>query len=160
MSKIRRRQNVLWLNSYLVSTLRDSSYITVFTDEGIERSCMTAPGSHACCSRPYINTVCQTPKPCSFLYIIFLYLFLQLRAQARCLCGFELKTGECLIWFKKKKKNFQNMGSMERKEIKEDIVLKLLGIILKLLYLGGMILFSFLINSSIDKGEVGTYQGQ
>ena len=52
------------------------------------------------------------------------------------------------------------MGSMERKEIKEDIVLKLLGIILKLLYLGGMILFSFLINSSIDKGEVGTYQGQ
>lgn len=41
------------------------------------------------------------------------------------------------------------MGSMERKEIKEDIVLKLLGIILKLLYLGGMILFSFLINSSI-----------
>ena len=61
---------------------------------------------------------------------------------------------------KKKKKNFQNMGSMERKKIKEDIVLKMLGIILKLLYLYGMILFSFLINSSIDKGEVGTYQGQ
>lgn len=52
------------------------------------------------------------------------------------------------------------MGSMERKKIKEDIVLKMLGIILKLLYLYGMILFSFLINSSIDKGEVGTYQGQ
>lgn len=47
------------------------------------------------------------------------------------------------------------MGSMERKEIKEDIVLKMLGIILKLLSLHGIILFSFLINSSIEKGAVG-----
>lgn len=47
------------------------------------------------------------------------------------------------------------MGSMERKEIKEDIVLKMLGIILKLLSLHGIILFSFLINSSIEKEVVG-----
>lgn len=56
---------------------------------------------------------------------------------------------------KKKKKNFQNMGSMERKEIKEDIVPKMVGIILKLLSLHGIILFNFLINSFIDKGAVG-----
>lgn len=47
------------------------------------------------------------------------------------------------------------MGSMERKEIKEDIVPKMVGIILKLLSLHGIILFNFLINSFIDKGAVG-----
>lgn len=56
---------------------------------------------------------------------------------------------------KKKKESFQNMGSMERKEKKEDIVLKMLDTILKLISLHGIILFSFLINSSIDKGDVG-----
>ena len=55
----------------------------------------------------------------------------------------------------KKKETFKIWGSMERKEIKEDIVPKMLGIILKLLSLHGIILFSFLINSSIEKGVVG-----
>lgn len=47
------------------------------------------------------------------------------------------------------------MGYMERKEIKEDIVLKMLSIILRPLSIHSITLYSSLISSTIDKGEMG-----
>lgn len=55
----------------------------------------------------------------------------------------------------KKKKAFKIWDPWRGRKKKEDIVLKMLNTILKLISLHGIILFSFLINSSIDKGDVG-----